>query len=414
MITRADAEAYDRRDPLAPTRDEFVVADPDLIYLDGNSLGRLPVRTVDAVQRTMVDGWGRGLVRSWAEWIDLGAETGDRLAHLIGAEPGEVILADQTSVNLFKLASAAMDDSTRPLIVTDDGNFPSDRYVLAEVARRVKGDLVVIETDPVAGPTVDDLDEAVDGDVALVSLSHVSYRSAAIADMAGITEIAHDRGALTLWDLSHSAGALAVELANNNADLAVGCTYKYLNGGPGAPAFMYVRSDLQERLRQPIHGWFGHADQFGFDPRYTPANDLRRFTTGTPPILSMIGAMEGIALSTEIGIGRLRIKSKDLTKQLVEHFDDTLFGLGFGLASPRDAEARGSHIALVHNDAYRISRALLDYRVIPDFRAPDVLRLGVAPAYTSAVEVWDAMERLTAIVEAGTHKDYPEARARVT
>jgi len=413
MHTRAEAQSYDAKDPLRDAVSEFVVADPELIYLDGNSLGRLPVRTIAAVEDVVRRGWGRDLVSSWQEWLTLGREAGDELAHLIGAQPGEVILCDQTSVNLFKLAMAGLGARRRRDIVTDVANFPSDKYVLADAAGLAGGELRLIDSHPIYGPTPDDVADVLQ-DAALLSLSHVGYRSGAIADMAAINEVAHSKGALTLWDLSHSAGALSVELDLSETDMAVGCTYKYLNGGPGAPAFIYVTAELQEVLDQPIHGWFGHEDQFAFSDDYVPAADVRRFSIGTPPVISMVAAREGIRLTAEIGIGLLRVKSKDLTNLAIELFFEKLSGLGFGLASPRNADARGSHVTLTHNEAWRINQALIEYGVIPDFRAPDALRLGIAPAYTSATQVWDAMERLTAIVESGTHKDYDPARGRVT
>jgi kynureninase len=414
MPSRDDALAYDASDPLAGAAAEFFIADPDLIYLDGNSLGRLPVRTADAVNQVVQDGWGAGLVGSWHQWLDLGQQTGERLAPLIGAAEGEVALCDQTSVNLYKLAAGALDGTGRTVIVTDDSNFPSDRYVLAEVARRAKGTVRTVSGDPVDGPSADDIARSLDADVGLVSLSHVAYRSGALADMESITAAAHEAGALTLWDLSHSAGALEVELNRCNADLAVGCTYKYLNGGPGSPAFLYVRTDLHDQLAQPIHGWFGHDTQFTFSPSYEAATDIRRFLVGTPSVLSMVGANQGIELCAEIGIEALRRKSCDLTDLLVDLFDARLTEYGFELGSPRSAEHRGSHVILVHEEGYRITQALIAAGVIPDYRDPGAIRFGIAPSYTSATHVWDAVERLVSIMQNQDHLKQSPAQARVT
>ena len=272
-MDRSDALMLDAADPLAPLRDRFAIADPQLIYLDGNSLGRLPADTLAAITSTVAAEWGEGLVRSWLDWIDLPTRIGDEIAPLIGAEPGEVLVTDQTSVNLFKLATAAVDMLDRPDIVTDDTNFPSDRYVLAHVAAAAGGTLRIAPSHSVDGVSADDIAEQLDERVGLVSLSHVAFKSGAVADMAAISSVAHEAGAMTLWDLSHAVGAIPIDLAGTGASLAVGCTYKYLNAGPGAPAFLYVRRDLQDRLTSPIAGWFGHDDMFAFEPGYRPAPD---------------------------------------------------------------------------------------------------------------------------------------------
>jgi kynureninase len=414
MTTRAEAIAYDEADPLAGAVTEFVVADPDLIYLDGNSLGRLPTRTFAAISATARLEWGEGLVRSWHEWLDLGQRAGDRLAPLIGAGEGEVALCDQTSLNLYKLATAALDSTPGRSIVTDDSNFPSDRYVLAEVAHRAGGVVRTIESDPIAGPTTADVVAQLDADVGLVSLSHVAYRSGAVADMGAITAAAHASGALTLWDLSHSVGALPIELNRHRADLAIGCTYKYLNGGPGAPAFLFVRRSLHEDLAQPIHGWFSHHEQFNFAPDYEPAPDIRRFLVGTPSVLSMRAAVEGIELCLELGIDTLRRKSQDLTGLLIDLQDQRLASRGFRLASPRQADRRGSHVTLLHTEAYRITKALIDTGVIPDYRDPGAIRFGIAPSYISATQVWDAVDRLVTVMDTTAYTSYDVARERVT
>lgn len=413
-MERSDALELDAADPLHHFRDQFVVDDRDLIYLDGNSLGRLPRRAVAAVRAVVEDDWGRGLVRSWEHWIKWAQETGDLLAPLIGARPGEVIMSDQTSVNLYKLASGGLAAGGRRDIVTSSGNFPSDLYVLAGVAAAAGGRLRLVGTPGSSGPTPEEIDKAIDGDVGLVSLSHVAYRSGAIADMAAINAAAHDAGALVLWDLSHSVGSVPVDLADTEADLAVGCTYKHLNGGPGAPAFLYVRRDLHARLVQPIHGWFGHADMFGFASEYEAAPDARRFTVGTPPILSLAAARAGIEVTAQAGLGAIRIKSVALTQLIIDRFDERLSALGFRLGSPRNADERGGHVAIGHDDGYRMTKALIDRGVVPDFRDPDTIRFGVAPLYNGFTEVWDGIEHLAVVAETAAQERYPHQRSAVT
>ena len=415
--SRADAEALDRADVLAPFRDRFVVADPDLLYMDGNSLGRLPKATPERLRRVAEEEWGRGLVGAWDGWIDLPLTIGDVLGHtMLGAAAGQVAICDSTSVNFYKLAVAALGARPgRSVIVTDRDNFPTDRYLLESIASRAGAEIRWIQGDPVAGPSVADVVAALDERVAFVTLSHVAYRSGALADMRGITAAAHDAGALALWDLSHAVGAVPVDLDGDGADLAVGCTYKYLNSGPGGPAFLYVRADLQERIDQPLWGWMGQHDQFDMGPRYQPAAGLRRFLVGTPPILSMVAAEEGIRLAAEAGIERLRAKGMAMTSYLVDLADAWLAPLGFSLATPRDPAGRGSHVGLRHADAWRVCRGAIERaRVVPDFRTPDVVRVGPAPLYTRFVEVHDAMERIRDLVASGELDAVPDARARVT
>ena len=412
-LTRAYAEGLDAADPLASYRDRFVL-DPALIYLDGNSLGRLPASTAERLRRAVEQEWGAGLIRSWADWVSLSTEVGDLIGTgILGARPGEVMVSDSTTVNLYKLAAAALDARPgRRVIVTDDDNFPTDLYVLQGLARRHDLELRIVRTDVDTGLDLDALRAAVDADVALVSLSHVAYRSGALVDLAAVDRIAHDAGALTLWDLSHSAGSVPVPLAT--ADLAVGCTYKYLNGGPGAPAFLYVRADLQAELRQPIWGWFGQADQFAMGAGYDPVPGIERFAVGTPPVLATYAVQEGARIVAEAGIGPLRAKGMAMTSYLIDLADAVLAPLGFTVASPRDAERRGSHVSLHHPQAWQVCRALLDRDVVPDFRTPDRLRLGPAPLYTRFTDVWDGVDAIRAIVTAGEHEKYPAERGRVT
>jgi kynureninase len=415
---RAAAERLDREDPLARLREQFVIDDPELIYLDGNSLGRLPKRSVERLRSVISDEWGRGLIRSWNDhWMDLPARAGDLIGErLVGAAPGQVVVSDSTSVNLYKLAAAALDARPgRDVIVSDRHNFPSDRYVLEGLAAARGLELRLAEFDELRGPTAEAVGSVIGERTALLSLSHVDYRSGALADMAAIDQVARGAGALTLWDLCHAVGAVPIELDASGADLAVGCTYKYLNAGPGAPAFLYVRREHQSSLRQPIWGWYGQRDQFAMAEGYDPPSEVSRFLVGTPFVPGVALVEEGAALLADAGIERLRAKGVALTELLIELHDQWLAPLGFALASPRDAAVRGSHVSLAHQDGYRICRALISKAgVIPDFRPPDRIRLGPAPATTRFVDVWDAMERLRRVVAGGLHHDVDPVRARVT
>ena len=403
------AEALDSADHLASFRDRFVQQDRDLIYLNGNSLGPLPVRTQARIAEVVDQDWGVGLVRSWDKWIRLPAEAGDMLAeHLVGAAAGQVLVCDSVTVNLYKLTCAAL--GARPgrnVIITDDDNFPTDRYVLEGIAAQREQELRLIHTDMHAGVSEHALVDALDERTAMVCLSHVAYRSGALADMARLTDLIHASGALALWDLSHSVGAVPVELDATGADLAVGCTYKYVNAGPGAPGFLYVRESLQPQLRQPIWGWFSQRDQFAMGPRYDPAPGIDAFLTGTPNIIGTVAVEEGARLLGEAGIEQLRAKSVELTTYLIALADEWLVPLGFTLASPRDASRRGAHVTLRHDDAWQISQALIREGVIGDFRAPDCLRLGPVPLYTTFASIWSAMDRLRDIAATKSYADIP-------
>ena len=409
-LSRAAAVAADAADPLAAFRDRFLDSDPHRIYLDGNSLGRLPVSTRDRLAARTAE-WGERLVGGWPDWIDAPVQTGDLIAeHVVGAQPGEVVACDSTTVNLFKLVGAALDARGRPgaRLVTDRGNFPTDRYVLEGIAAQRGLELRLFDGEPDAatlpcGP----------GDV--VVLSHVGYRSGALADLAALQAAARERGATLIWDLSHSAGAVPVDLHAAGAELAVGCTYKYLNAGPGAPAYLYVAAPLQAELRSPVWGWFGQREQFAMERDYDPEPSIRRFLAGTPPILGLAAVEEGVRLTAEAGVGALYAKATELTELIVALHDAWLAPLGFDVASPRDPGRRGSHVALRHPDAWRITRALIERAdVIPDFRGPDTVRLGVAPLYIGRADVWDAMDRLRDLVARGEHREVDPAPARVT
>jgi kynureninase len=406
----------DGADQLAPFRDRFVRQDRELIYLDGNSLGPLPVRTQARIAEVVDQDWGVGLVRSWNKWIQLPRQAGDMVGeHLIGAAPGQVIVCDSLTVNLYKLAWAALDARPgRDVIITDDDNFPTDRYVLQGIAAQRGCELRTIHTDMDAGINEQTLAEALDDRVALVELSHVAYRSGALADMTKLTELVHRAGALVLWDLCHSVGAVPVELDASGADLAIGCTYKYVNAGPGAPGFLYVREDLQSLLRQPIWGWFSQHDQFAMGPRYDPAPGIDSFLTGTPNIIGAVAVEEGARLIGEAGVAALRAKSIELTSYLIALAEEWLIPLGFTIATPRDAARRGGHVTLRHDDAWPISQALIRADVVGDYRTPDRLRLGPIPLSTSFTEVFDAMDRLREIAATKSYTDIPLEQSRVT
>ena len=413
---RTYAETQDASDELAPFRERFVRDDPELIYLNGNSLGQLPVRTQARIADVVDQDWGVGLVRSWDSWLPLPREAGEMLAeHLLGAAPGQVLVCDSATVNLYKLATAALDAQRgRDVIITDDDNFPTDRYVLEGLAAQRGCELRLIHTDMDAGIDRETLSQALDSRVALVSLSHVAYRSGALADMADLSSLVHESGALVLWDLCHSVGSVPVELDAAGADLAVGCTYKYVNAGPGAPAFLYVRREHAGRLRQPIWGWFGQREQFEMGPGYDPAPGIDAFATGTPQIIGTVAVEEGARLLGEVGMDRLRAKSMALTGYLIGLADEWLTPLGFSLASPREDTRRGSHVTLRHPEALRISQALIREKVIGDFRTPDRLRLGPAPITTSFTGVWDAMTRLRQIAADKAYDDLPDELPPVT
>ena len=411
MTSRSQAEALDAADRLAGFRDRFALDDGDRLYVDGNSLGRLPLVARERVA-ALVDEWGEELVTAWPRWIELPERVGDLLGRAcLGAAGGTVLVADSTTVNLFKLAAAALAARGGGVLVTDDAEFPTDRYVLQGL-----GEVRLLQSNPVAGPTAADVAAAcAPGDVALVCLSLVSYRSGARADLAEITGSAHEEGALVLWDLSHAAGAVAIGLDAAGVDLAVGCTYKYLNGGPGSPAYLYVRRELQPELRSPIQGWFGQREQFAMGLDYDPEPGIGRFAAGTPSILGIAALQAGVELVAEAGAAAIETKAAALTELAIELADERLGPLGFVVGTPRAAAARGAHVSLRHEEAWQVCQALIARaNVVPDFRGPDSVRLGLPPLYTRFVDVWDAVDRIERIVSAGEHRDFPVARSRVT
>ena len=406
-----DARALDADDPLAAFRDRFDLP-PGIIYLDGNSLGALPKTTPARLAEVVRSEWGSGLIRSWndANWIDLPQRVGARIAPLIGAAADEVVAADSTSVNLFKLIAAAL--ALRPgrkVILSEPGNFPTDLYMIAG-----------LEAQGLAARRLaprDGLAQALDDEVALLLLTHVHYKTGALHDMAALTRAAHAAGALVLWDLSHSVGALPVDLNGcvdaDGADFAVGCGYKYLNGGPGAPAFVFAARRHHAALRQPLTGWMGHAAPFAFTDDYAPGAGVNRLLCGTPPILGLAALEIGVELTAEIGVDRLYTKSQ----QLSEFFRRCLVErrVELDLASPTDPGQRGSQLSFRHPDAYALSQALIARGVIGDFRDPDILRLGFAPAYLRFVDVADAARHLSEIMASSEwRRDEFRTRAAVT
>ncbi|WP_026374066.1 kynureninase [Agrococcus lahaulensis] len=389
-LARRAAE-LDAADPLAEHADRFVRGGDVLAYLDGNSLGRplasLPERFGDFIARD----WGERLIRSWDEqWMRRPYDLGDRIGALVGAGPGQAFVGDSTTVLLYKLARAAVDAQAqhgRTEIVIDDDNFPSDRFIVEGIAAERGCTIRWIEADPAAGVSLEQVEAAVGERTALVLLSHVAYRSGFVADVAGITRAAHDAGALVLWDLCHSAGVIPVGLDEHGVDLAVGCTYKYLNGGPGAPAFGYVRADLHERLEQPIQGWMGAADVFAMGPRFEPAAGLGRFLSGTPPVLATVALEAMVELVEAVGIDAVRAKSVALTDFAEAALAEHVLPLGARLASPPAGPHRGSHLTVTHPSFREVNARLWERGVIGDFRAPDGIRIGLSPLSTTFAEV---------------------------
>lgn len=424
----------DSNDKLASFRDLFLIHDPNLIYLDGNSLGALP-KSAQAKAREIVDEqWGRDLIRGWNKgWWEAPQRVGDKIGTLIGAEAGQVIVNDTVSLNLFKLATSALTlQPNRKRIITDTFNFPSDLYILQGIKNllsidgRVDGSAVLPSyrdheiirigaSDNDVTPNIAELESAVNEDTALVTLSHVVFKSGYIYDMQRITELAHAKGALVLWDLSHSAGSVPIELDQCNADFAIGCTYKYLNGGPGAPAFLYVNKKIQNKLSSPIWGWWGQKKPFDFGLDYEPADGAQRFLVGTQAMISLLTMEAGLEPTLQAGIPALREKSIVMTDYAIYLTENVLAQYGFTLGSPRDSKQRGSHISIRHEDGYRINRALIEeMNVIPDFRAPDNLRLGFAPLYISFADVWEGFDRIRQVMEEKRYEKYPKQKLLVT
>ena len=451
----AYARQLDSQDKLASFREAFIITDPDLIYLDGNSLGRLPKVAIERARQIVEEEWGKDLIRGWNKgWWEAPARVGDKIAKLIGAAEGQVVVSDTTSVNLFKMTMAALAyHPEKKRIVTDTMNFPSDLYILQGVVEvlsssggRVGGgfrhlhctkrsavqvyaknatqppppyrDHEIIRigsNDNELTPDLNALAEAINKDTALVTLSHVLFKSGYLYDMKKITEMAHRKDALVLWDLSHSVGALPIQLDQCNVDLAIGCTYKYLNGGPGAPAFLYVNKSIQEKVSSPIWGWWGQNRPFDFGLDYSPAPGATRFLVGTQPMLSLLTMEAALEPFLQTDMGSIRAKSILLTDYASFLTENLLAPFGFSLGSPLDSAQRGSHISIRHPEGYRINRALIEeMNVIPDFREPDNIRLGFAPLYTSFAEVWEGFDRIKRVMEEKRYEKYPKQKLTVT
>lgn len=394
-MNRTDCEALDRTDPLAGKRAAFSIPE-GLIYLDGNSLGVLPRNVPARVKDVAEKQWGETLIKSWNEhgWFHLPQKVGDRIARLIGAPPASVIAGDTISINLFKLLGAAAKlNPSRRVILSDSGNFPSDLYV-AQGFRDLMDDgyqLKVVEPEQVM--------DAIDETIAFTMLTEVDYRTARMHDMKAVTERAHKKGALTIWDLAHSAGATPVDLAGAHADFALGCTYKYLNGGPGAPAFLYVRPGLQDKVQPPLAGWWGHASPFAFDLDYKPAPGIIRNQCGTQPILSLSALDAALDVWDDVDMQVLRWKSLALCSLFIDLVEQRLTVHGVSVAGPKDMAGRGSHVSLHHPQGYAVMQAMIAANVVGDFRAPDMMRFGFTPLYTSFTDVWDAVDILARILE---------------
>jgi kynureninase len=399
------AAALDAADPLAHFRDQFIGSDdPKIIaYLDGNSLGRPMRATRDRISNFVDQVWGSRLIRAWDEgWMDDPVRIGDDIGRVaLGAASGQTMVGDSTSVMLYKWVRAALaSQPERHEIIVDVGNFPTDRFVLEGIAAELGMRLIWLAADRTSGIAVEQVAEVINSDTALILLSDVAYRSGYLADVAAITALAHDHGAFMLWDLCHSAGVIPRQLDEWQVDLAVGCTYKYLNGGPGSPAFGYVRADLQNRLRQPIQGWMGSANPFAMAEHYTPSEGIRRFLSGTPSIIGMLAMQDMLALIEQAGLEAIRAKSIALTEFAVQFSDELLGPLGVQLASPRDPARRGSHVTLEHPEFGAATERLWELGVIPDFRPPNGLRIGLSPLSTSFSEVYRG---LTAVAEVLRH-----------
>ncbi|OYT77272.1 kynureninase [Pseudomonas sp. PGPPP2] len=412
MTTRSHCQALDAQDPLAPLRNQFSLPE-GVIYLDGNSLGARPVASLARAQQVIAEEWGNGLIRSWnrAGWADLSQRLGNRLAPLIGARDGEVVITDTTSINLFKVLSAALTvqrqrAAERKVIVSEASNFPTDLYIAEGLAELLQqGYSLRLVNSP------DELPQAIDADVAVVLLTHVNYKTGYMYDMQALTALSHECGALSIWDLAHSAGAVPIDLHNAGADYAIGCTYKYLNGGPGSQAFVWVNPALVDLVRQPLSGWFGHTRQFAMEANYAPSAGIARYLCGTQPITSLAMVECGLAIFEQTDMASLRTKSLALTDLFIELVEARCAAHGLVLITPREHARRGSHVSFEHPEGYAVIQALIARGVIGDYREPRIMRFGFTPLYTSFTEVWDAVEILGEILDENTW-DQPQFKVR--
>jgi kynureninase len=384
VITRDDARILDRDDPLASFRDEFLIPDDEVVYLDGNSLGRTPKATVERLKRVVETEWAADLITSWSHWLDMPRRVGDRMGAIIGSRPGEVAVHDNTTLNIFQAVHMALGlRPDRKVVSVSPDDFPSDRYVVEGIAHDLGLEV---------RPLTPDIDLH---DVAVVVRSVIDYRTAEMADVAGFTARAREAGAIVVWDLSHAAGAVEFDVHALGVELAIGCSYKFLNGGPGAPAWTYVHADLHSAVRQPIHGWFAQKDQFAMERPFEPHDDIRRVLLGTPHMLSLVAAEEGIALSARAGMPAIAAKGRALTDFALSIVDE----LGLHSSTPRDATKRGCHVAVHHHDAADlVDRLAREHKVIADVRPPDIVRLGLSPLTTRFTDVWDGLHTLRALM----------------
>jgi kynureninase len=422
VTDRAYALELDKNDPLGDYRSKFVITDPNLCYLDGNSLGRLPHATVKAVGDFLSQEWGNEVVTGWSHWIDEAQVAGDLLGRaVLGAGAGQVLVCDTTSVNFYQLCLAAI--SARPgrkTIITDAANFPTDRYILDGIAKSHGLNLVIIDNeDPEIAEneliTAELLEKYMSEDVALVTFQVIQYRSGARTDIRPITDLARNYGALVVWDASHAAGAIEMNFDDNGVDLAVGCTYKYGNAGPGSPAWLYVNMKIQNELQTPIQGWFANEDQFGMGAEFVKAEGIRGFQIASPSIIGIRGVQVSYAMIEEAGINVIASKAAIGTQMMIDLFDEWLAPLGYSLLTSRNPQERGGHIAIGHPDAARICVALRKFaNVIPDYRTPNAVRLAISPLATSYVEVWDGMQRIKALTETRQYEKITDMGSRVT
>lgn len=429
MITREQVLELDRNDPLKAFKQEFLVTDSDLCYLDGNSLGRLPIKTIEATKDFLTREWAHELVDGWNHWIDQAQPAGDLLARAaLGAGPGQTLVCDTTSVNLFQLCSAVMSSMPeRNRVIVDSANFPTDRYVVAGLAQQMGKEVITLDTDGSGGPgavaidsqheviSLSELRKHLSTDVSLLTLQAVNYRSGAKQDIHGINALAKEFGILVVWDCSHAIGSVDLDFKNNNVELAVGCTYKYGNSGPGSPAWLFVAHHLQAKLRVPIQGWFAQEKQFEMGPFFEPTDDIRRYQIASPSIIGIRAVEIAFEMIERAGIKNIEAKAQVGTALMVDLYSSWLKPLGFGLGSPEAATERGGHIILTHPDAKQIAAALRKLKkVIPDYREPNTLRLAVSPLATSYLEVFEGFERLRDLVQSGDYRSFVNDGNRVT
>lgn len=426
---RSTAEALDAADPLASFKSEFFVSDPNLCYLDGNSLGRLPLKTIDKINDFLTHEWGSELVDGWSHWIDQAQPAGDLLAKAaLGTGPGQTLVCDTTSVNFYQICVAAIRARPgRKTVIIDSSNFPTDRYILAGIAEQLGLKLITLNNDGQGGPGAVDvvaenemisaveLEKHLSEDVALVTLQAIHYRSGARPDLLGINRVVKKYGGLMVWDCSHAIGSIALDFDKNEVDLAIGCTYKYGNSGPGSPGWLFVRKELQTQLQVPIQGWFAQEKQFEMGPFFEPADTIRRFQIASPSIIGIRGVEVAFEMIHRAGIEQIEQKAALGTELMIALFDEWLAPLGFELGTPRAWNERGGHIIVIHPDAKQIALALRKIaNVIPDYREPNAIRLAISPLPTSFVEIWDGFDRLRKLVESGEYKKVSMDGNRVT